>query len=132
MYKRIQLLEREILITPILVSPNWSLPFELICDASDYGIRAVLGQRRDKNFHLIYYASKTLNDAQENYTTTEKELLAMVFKIDKSSSYLELSKTTEFTNHFTLRFLFQKKDAKPRLIRWILFLSEYDIEIKDK
>ncbi|KAD0845381.1 hypothetical protein E3N88_43632 [Mikania micrantha] len=89
-------------------------------------------QRRDKHFHPIYYASKTLNDAQENYTTTEKELLAVVFAFDKFRSYLVLSKTTVFTDHSALRFLFTKKDAKPRLIRWILLLSEFDIEIKDK
>jgi hypothetical protein len=91
-----------------------------------------LGQRIDKHFHPIYYASKTLNDAQENYTTTEKELLAVVFAFDKFRSYLVLSKTIVFTDHAALRYLFKKTDAKPRLIRWILLLSEFDIEIKDK
>ncbi|KAI3775973.1 hypothetical protein L1987_45733 [Smallanthus sonchifolius] len=99
---------------------------------NDYAVGAVLGQRRENHFHPIYYASKTLNDAQENYTTTEKELLAVVFAFDKFRSYLVLSKTIVFTNHAALRYLFQKKDAKPRLIRWILLLSEFDIEIKDK
>ncbi|XP_076951973.1 uncharacterized protein LOC143625553 [Bidens hawaiensis] len=89
------------------------------------------GKREIKHFHPIYYASKTLNDAQENYTTTEKELLAVVFAFDKCRSYLVLSKTTVFTDHAALHFLFQKKDAKPRLIRWILLLFEFDIEIKD-
>ncbi|KAD7116858.1 hypothetical protein E3N88_04126 [Mikania micrantha] len=103
-----------------------------MCDASDQAVGAVLGQRREKHFHPIYYASKTLNDAQENYTTTEKELLAVVFAFYKFRSYLVLSKTTVFTDHSALRFLFAKKDAKPRLIRWILLLSEFDIEIKDK
>ncbi|KAK1431640.1 hypothetical protein QVD17_08144 [Tagetes erecta] len=125
-------LKDQLVSAPILISPDWSLPFELMCDASDYAVGAVLGQRRDKYFHPIYYASKTLNDAQENYTTTEKELLAVVFAFDKFRSYLVLSKTTVFTDHSALRFLFQKKDAKPRLIRWILLLSEFDIEIKDK
>ncbi|KAI3762510.1 hypothetical protein L1987_52940 [Smallanthus sonchifolius] len=125
-------LKEKLISAPFLVSPNWSLPFELMCDASDYAVGAVLGQRIEKHFHPIYYASKTLNDAQENYTTTEKELLAVVFAFDKFRPYLVLSKTIVFTDHSSLRFLFQKKDAKPRLIRWILLLSEFYIEIKDK
>ncbi|CAN0881463.1 Retrovirus-related Pol polyprotein from transposon 17.6 [Linum grandiflorum] len=68
---------------PILTSPDWSLPFEIMCDASDYAVGAVLGQRRGTRFHPIYYASKSLNEAQRNYTTTEKELLAVVFAFDK-------------------------------------------------
>ncbi|MFS8034865.1 putative nucleotidyltransferase, Ribonuclease H [Helianthus anomalus] len=127
-----EFLKEKLVSAPILVSPDWSLPFELMCDASDYAVGAVLGRRREKHFHLIYYACKTLNDAQENYTTTEKELLAVVFAFDKFRSYLVLSKTVVFTDHSALRYLFQKKDAKPRLIRWILLLSEFDIEIKDK
>ena len=59
-----------------------------MCDASDYAVGAVLGQRKDKKPHVIYYASKTLNEAQKNYTTTEKELLAVVFALDKFRSYL--------------------------------------------
>ncbi|KAF5755478.1 putative nucleotidyltransferase, Ribonuclease H [Helianthus annuus] len=130
--KAFNFLKEQLVSAPILISPDWSLPFELMCDASDYVVGVVLGQRKDKHFHPIYYASKTLNDAQENYTTTEKELLAVVFAFDKFRSYLVLSKTIVFTDHSALRFLFQKKDAKPRLIRWILLLSEFDIEIRDK
>ncbi|RVW82528.1 Transposon Ty3-I Gag-Pol polyprotein [Vitis vinifera] len=73
---------------PIVRSPNWSLPFELMCDASDYAVGAVLGQREDGKPYVVYYASKTLNDAQKNYTTTEKELLAVVFALDKFRNYL--------------------------------------------
>ncbi|KAK1417158.1 hypothetical protein QVD17_26281 [Tagetes erecta] len=127
-----ELLKEKLVNAPIMVAPDWSLPFEIMCDASDYAIGAVLGQRRDKHFHPIYYASKTLNDAQENYTTTEKELLAVVFAFDKFRSYLVLSKTIVYTDHAALRFLFSKQDAKPRLIRWILLLQEFDIEIRDK
>ncbi|KAM2372577.1 hypothetical protein ACFX1X_047284 [Malus domestica] len=68
---------------PIIVPPDWSLPFELMCDASDYALGVVLGQSMDKRPHVIYYASRTLNDAQLNYSTTEKELLAVVFALDK-------------------------------------------------
>ena len=115
-----------------MVAPDWTLPFEIMCDASDYAVGAVLGQRRDKHFHPIYYASKTLNDAQENYSTTEKELLAIVFAFDKFRSYLVFSKTIVYTDHSTIKYLFTKQDAKPRLIRWILLLQEFDIEIQDK
>ncbi|KAK9057062.1 hypothetical protein SSX86_024429 [Deinandra increscens subsp. villosa] len=125
-------LKEKLVNAPIMVAPDWTLPFELMCDASDYAVGAVLGQRKDKHFRPIYYASKTLNDAQENYTTTEKELLAVVFAFDKFRSYLVLSKTVVYTDHAALRYLFSKQDAKPRLIRWILLLQEFDIEIQDK
>ncbi|GKD42167.1 reverse transcriptase domain-containing protein [Tanacetum coccineum] len=117
---------------PIMIKPDWSLPFEIMCDASDYAIGAVLGQRIDKHFKPIHYASKTMNEAQENYTTTEKELQAVVFAFEKFRQYLVLSKTIVFTDHSALRYLFTKQDAKPRLIRWILLLQEFDIEIRDK
>ena len=113
-------------------SPDWTLPFELMCDASDYAVGAVLGQRVEKRPHVIYYASKTLTDAQLNYTTTEKELLAVVFALDKFRSYLLGSKVVVYTDHSALRHLLSKKDTKPRLIRWILLLQEFDYEIKDK
>ncbi|GJT12804.1 reverse transcriptase domain-containing protein [Tanacetum coccineum] len=73
-----------------------------------------------------------MNKVQENYTTTEKELLAVIFAFDKFRQYLVLSKTIVFTDHSALRYLFTKQDAKPRLIRWILLLQEFDIEIRDK
>ncbi|KAJ9544951.1 hypothetical protein OSB04_024658 [Centaurea solstitialis] len=100
-----------------------------MCDASDYAVGAVLGQRINNHFQPICYASRTLNDAQENYTTTEKELLAVVFTIEKFRSYLVFSKIIMYTDHSTLKYLFAKPDAKPRLIRWILLLQEFDIEV---
>ncbi|KAM1936791.1 hypothetical protein ACFX15_014018 [Malus domestica] len=117
---------------PIIVPPDWSLPFELMCDASDYALGAVLGQRKDKRPHAIYYASRTLNYAQLNYSTTEKELLAVVFALDKFRSYLLGTKVIIYTDHAALKYLFTKKEAKPRLIRWMLLLQEFDIEIRDK
>ncbi|XP_057969433.1 uncharacterized protein LOC131158581, partial [Malania oleifera] len=117
---------------PIIRSPDWSLPFELMCDASDFAVGAVLGQRRDKLPYVIYYASKTLNAAQKNYSTTEKELLAIVFALDKFRSYLLGSPVIIFTDHAALKFLPSKKDTKPRLVRWILLLQEFDLTIKDK
>jgi hypothetical protein len=117
---------------PIMKPPDWSLPFEIMCDASDFAMGAVLGQRVDKIPHAIYYASKTLMDAQVNYTTTEKELLAVVFALDKFRSYLLGSKVIIYSDHAALRHLLAKKETKPRLIRWILLLQEFDIEIRDK
>nr|GEY30736.1 reverse transcriptase domain-containing protein [Tanacetum cinerariifolium] len=94
--------------------------------------RAVLEQRKDKYFRPIHYASKTLSDAQTNYTVIEKKLLAMMYAFEKFRSYLFLSKTIVYTGHSALKYLFNKQDAKPRLIRWILLLQEFTIEIRDK
>ena len=113
-------------------SPDWSLPFELMCDASDFAVGAVLGQRRDGKPFVIYYASKTLDSAQMNYSTTEKELLAVVFALNKFRSYLLGSKSVVFTDHAVVRYLMSKQDAKSRLIRWILLLQEFNLTIKDK
>ncbi|KAM2575088.1 hypothetical protein TB2_006945 [Malus domestica] len=117
---------------PIITAPDWTLPFELMCDASDYAVGAVLGQRRDKLPHVIYYANRTLNDAQLNYTTTKKELLAVVFALEKFRSYLIGAKVIVYSDHSTLKYLLSKKEAKPRLIRWVLLLQEFDLEILDK
>ncbi|KAK8952364.1 hypothetical protein KSP39_PZI003940 [Platanthera zijinensis] len=125
-------LKQSLVSSPIIISPDWSLPFTIMCDASNFAVGAVLGQVRDKVFHTIYYASKTLIDAQVNYTTTEKELLAVVFAFDKFRSYLVNSKVIVYTDHAAIRFLVEKKDAKPRLIRWVLLLQEFDLEIKDR
>ncbi|CAN6544195.1 unnamed protein product [Malus baccata var. baccata] len=124
---------KELLTTaPIIVPLDWSLPFELMCDASNYALGAVLGQRKDKRPHVIYYASRTLNDAQLHYSTTEKELLALVFALDKFRSYLIDTKVIVFTDYAALKYLLRKKEAKSRLIRWILLLQEFNIEIRDK
>ncbi|GJY37671.1 putative nucleotidyltransferase, ribonuclease H [Tanacetum coccineum] len=130
--KAFELLKEKLTCAPVIVSPNWNLPFELMCDASDFAVGAVLGQKDGKNFHPIYFASKTLNPAQQKYTVTEKELMAVVFAFEKFRSYLILSKTIVHTDHSALKHLFKKQDAKPHLIRWILLLQEFNIEIKDK
>nr|GEW37677.1 reverse transcriptase domain-containing protein [Tanacetum cinerariifolium] len=92
----------------ILVAPDWDLPFEIMCDASDFAAGAT------------------------HYTTNEKELLAVVYAFEKFWSYLVLSKTIVYTNHSALKYLFAKQDAKLRLLRWILLLQEFDIEIRDR
>ncbi|KAL4269575.1 hypothetical protein GQ457_HM001550 [Hibiscus cannabinus] len=130
--KAFNLLKQKLVTAPIVEPPDWKLPFELMCDASDYAVGAVLGQRKGKIFHPIYYASKTLNDAQVNYTTTEKEMLAVIFAFDKFRSYLIGTKVIVHTDHSAIKYLLSKKDAKPRLIRWILLLQEFDIEIIDR
>ena len=117
---------------PIMRSPNWNLPFEIMCDVSDYAIGAVLGQREDEKAFVIYYASKTLDSAQANYTTTEKEFLAVVFALEKLRSYIVGSPLTIFTDHAALKYLLSKKDTKPRLTRWILLCQEFNLTIKDK
>ncbi|GJU88542.1 reverse transcriptase domain-containing protein [Tanacetum coccineum] len=108
------------------------LPFELMCDASDFAIGAVLRQQKNKHFQPIHYASKTMSEAQAHYTTSEKELLAVVYTFEKFRSYLVLSKSIVYTDHSAIQYLFAKKDAKARLMRWILLLQEFDVEIRDK
>ncbi|GJR80221.1 reverse transcriptase domain-containing protein [Tanacetum coccineum] len=101
-------------------------------DASDYAVGAVLGQRRTKHFQPIHYVSKTMTDAQAHYTTTEKELLAVVYAFEKFRPYLVLSKTIMYTDHSALKYLLAQQDAKPRLLWWILLLQEFDVIIRDK
>ncbi|GKC46766.1 reverse transcriptase domain-containing protein [Tanacetum coccineum] len=101
-------LKRKLTEAPILIAPDWDLPFKIMCDASDFAIGIVLGQRKNKHFQPIHYASKTMTEAQAHYTTTEKELLAVVYAFEKFRSYLA------------------------RLMWWILLLQEFDVEIRDK
>ncbi|GJT52953.1 reverse transcriptase domain-containing protein [Tanacetum coccineum] len=101
-------LKKKLTEAPILVVPDWNIPFELMCDASDFAI------------------------AQIHYTTTEKEMLAIVYAFEKFWSYLVLSKSTVYTDHSALKYLMNKQDAKPRLLRWVLLLQEFDITIRDK
>ena len=117
------ILKDRLVSAPIVVAPDWDLPFELMCNASDYAIEVVLGQKRERIFQVIHYGSRTLNDAQLNYATTEKELLAIVFAFDKFSSYLIGNKEIVHTDHSAIKYLMTKKDAKPRLIRWVLLLQ---------
>nr|GEY15693.1 reverse transcriptase domain-containing protein [Tanacetum cinerariifolium] len=93
--------------------------------------RAVLGQRIEKHFLPIHYASKTINQAEANYTTTEKEMLAVVYAFEKFCSYLIMNKSIVYTDHSALKYLFAKKDAKARLLRWILLLQEFDFKVID-
>ncbi|KAK1601195.1 hypothetical protein QYE76_019043 [Lolium multiflorum] len=125
-------LKKALTTAPVVEPPDWNLPFEIMCDASDFVVGAVLGQRVDKKLNVIHYASKTIDVAQRNYATTEKELLAVVFACDKFRPYIVDSKVTIHTDHAAIRYLMEKKDAKPRLIRWVLLLQEFDLHIVDR
>nr|GFA38742.1 reverse transcriptase domain-containing protein [Tanacetum cinerariifolium] len=116
---------------PILIALNWDQPFELMCDASDFAVGAVLEQRIKKHFRPIHYASKTMNQAEANYTTTEKEMLEVVYAFKKFRSYLIMNKSIVYTDHSALKYLLAKKDVKARLFRWILLLQEFDFKVID-
>nr|GEV72767.1 reverse transcriptase domain-containing protein [Tanacetum cinerariifolium] len=120
--KGFNILKKKLAEASILVVLDWNLPFEIICDASDFAVGAVLRQRKTKYFQPIHNASKTMIDAQAHYTTTEKELLAVVFAFEKFWPYLVLSKTIVYTDHSTLTYILAKQDAKPRFLWWILLL----------
>ena len=117
---------------PIMAKPDWNKEFEIMCDASDYAMGAVLGQKVDKMVRVIYYSSKTFNEAQDNYSTIKKEMLAMIFACEKFRPYILGSHVIIHTDHAAIKYLMAKKEAKLRLIRWVLLLQEFDLEIKDK
>nr|GEW62861.1 reverse transcriptase domain-containing protein [Tanacetum cinerariifolium] len=123
--------QRKLTEAPILIAPDWDIPFELMCDASDFAIGAVLGQRQEKHFRPIHYASKTMTEAESNYTTTEKEMLAVVYAFEKFWSYLIMNKSIVYTNHFALKYPFAKKESKVRLLRWVLLLQEFTFKVID-
>ncbi|BBN70458.1 transposable element gene [Prunus dulcis] len=112
-------LKKELTSAPIIIAPDWSLPFEIM-------------SKEEQASPCDSLCERTLNDAQLNYSTTEKELLAVVFALEKFRPYLVGSKVIVYSDHAALRYLLTKKDAKPRLIRWILLLQEFDLEIRDK
>nr|GFA88976.1 reverse transcriptase domain-containing protein [Tanacetum cinerariifolium] len=129
--KAFQTLKKKLIEAPILIASNWDLPFKLMSGASDFAIGTVLGQRHEKHFKPIHYASKTMNDTKSNYTTTEKEMLAVVYAFKKFRSYLIMNKSIVHTDHSALKYLFAKKDAKARLLRWVLLLQEFDFKVLD-
>ena len=92
----------------IVRAPNWKLLFEVMCDAINLAIGAVLEQREEGKPYVAYYVSKTLNEAQRNYTTTEKELLGVVYALDKFRAYLVGLDIIIFTDHLALKYLLTK------------------------
>nr|XP_009615419.1 uncharacterized protein LOC104108137 [Nicotiana tomentosiformis] len=112
-------LKKKLIIEAIIIASDWEEPFELMCDASDTTIRVILGQRKNKAFHSIYYASKTLNLAEINYAVTEKYLLAVVWVFDKFRAYLVGTKVIVYMDHTTIMNLVWKSDIESRpKIRW--------------
>ena len=107
---------------PIMAKPDWNKEFEIMYDASDCAMGAVLGQKADKMFKAIYYSSKTFNEAQENCSTIEKEMLDMIFGCEKFRPYILGSYVIIHTDHASIKYLMAKKATKPRLIRWVLLL----------
>ena len=131
-HKAFEEIKSRLVEASIMAKPDWNREFEIMCDASDFTMGAVLGQKYEKVFKSIYYASKTFNEAQENYSTTEKEMLAIVFTCEKFRPYILGSLNVIHTDHEAIKYLMTKKEPKPRLIRWVLLLQEFDLEIKDK
>nr|GEX37735.1 reverse transcriptase domain-containing protein [Tanacetum cinerariifolium] len=125
-----QTLKRKLTEAPILIALDWDMPFELMCDASDFAIGAVLGQRQEKHFRPIHYGSKTMTEAESNYTTTEKEMLAVVYVFEKFRSYLIMNKSIVYTDQSALKYLFVKKHSKAIFLRWVLLLLEFTFKIK--
>nr|GFA27618.1 reverse transcriptase domain-containing protein [Tanacetum cinerariifolium] len=126
-----QTLKRKLTEALILIAPDWDMPFELMCNASDFVIGVVLGQCQDKHFRPIHYVSKTMTEAESNYTTTEKEMLAVVYAFEKFWSYLIINKSIMYTDHSALKYLFAKKDSKERLLCWVLLLQEFTFKVID-
>ena len=112
---------------PIMEKPNWNREFEIICDASDFSMGAVLGQKAEKVFKAIYYASTTSNKAQENYSTVEKKMLSIVFVCEKFRPYILGTHVIIHTDHASIKYIMAKKKAQPRLIRWVLLLHKFDL-----
>nr|GEY70437.1 reverse transcriptase domain-containing protein [Tanacetum cinerariifolium] len=126
-----QTLKRKLTEAPILIAPDWDFPFELMCDANDFTIGAVLGQCQEKLFRPIHYAIKTMTEVESNYTTTEKEMLAVVYAFKKFWSYLIMNKSIVYTDYSALKNLFAKKDSKARILRWVLLLQEFTFKVID-
>lgn len=113
-------------------SPDWTLPFKIMCDTFDYSVGALLGQCIDKHLHVIQYANMTPDDTQVNYTTTEKEFLAVIYSFKKFHLYLVGPMVIVWMDHAIIHYLMVKKDATPRLIHWVMMLQEFNLEIRDK
>ena len=130
--QRFEELKAYLTTAPIVRALNSQLLFEVMCDASDLVVGVVLGQRIEEKPYVVYYASKTLNEAQRNYTTIKIELLAVVYALDKFHAYVIGADIIIFTDHSALKYLLTKKNAKARLIRWVLLLYEFNLQIRDK
>ena len=122
-------LKRALVSAPILVYPNFKEPFLLFVDASSMGIGFTLAQNQHGKEVVIAYNGRGLNSAEQNYTTTEREALALIEGVKKFQPYLHNRKFTVYTDHSSLRWLMNIKDATGRLARWSLLLQQHDFDI---
>lgn len=121
-----------LMMEPILQYPDFNKEFNLTVDASNYALGAILSQKHGDKLLPIAYASRTLNRAEGNYSTTEKECLAIVWAVKHFRPYLYGRKFIIYSDHKPLHWLFNVKDPGSRLVRWRLKLEEYDYEIQYK
>jgi hypothetical protein len=127
-----EILKQKLSTTPILRGPNWSLHFHICTDASDTTLGAVLGQRENQMSYAIYFVSKNLSPAEVNYTVIEKELLVVVYAINKFRHYITGYQSFAHTDHSSIKFLMKKPVTNPRVTRWLLLLQEFNINIIDR
>ena len=125
-------LKSKLVTAPILRGPNWALPFHIHTDASNKEIGVALGQIDENLPYAIYFIRKNLSKAELNYTVTEKELLAVVHSLNKFRHYIIGYQTFVHIDHATIRYLMNKPDVNAHIIRWLLFLQQFDLTIIDK
>lgn len=125
-------LKQALVDEPIMKPPKYDESFEMICEASYNSIGVTLGQYDGSTFNIVHFASKTLNEAQRKYPMAEKELFAIVYGCDKFRSYISVSKVKVHTYRQGLNEIITRKDVKPRLIRWILLLQEFELQMVER
>eukprot|EP00253_Pinus_taeda_P006338 PITA_06338 len=125
-------LKHQLSTTPILRGPDWALPFHISYDASDTTIGVVLGQEENNLPYAIYFISKNMTPTELNYTVTKKELLVVIYAINKFGHYITGYTTFVHTDHSTIKYLMNKSIANAGVTRWLLLLQEFDITIVDQ
>ena len=127
-------LKRRVTAYPVMRPPDWNCPFHLYCDASAVAVGVALCQPANDggSDHPIAFASRQLSAAERNYTTTERECLAMIFALKKFRHYLLMNKVVFFVDHMAIRYLVNKPELSGRLARWVLLLSEFDYTVHYK
>ena len=122
-----------LLTAPVLKAPDFDKPFKLQVDVSDVGVGAVLLQESPQRIdHPVSYYSQKFNRQQANYSTSEKETLALLFSLQHFEVYLSAAVTPVevYTDHNPLAFIHKMKNKNQRLLRWSLALQEYDLTIR--
>ena len=116
-------LKEVLLTTPVLQGPNWELPFHIYIDASNHAIGALLGQKLDSIEHAIYYINKNLQGAEYNYTVIEKELLAIIYALNKFRNYVTGYQIFVHTDHSPIKYLMKKPAISEQLARCLLLMQ---------